>query len=224
MPALAKILRPAMRFKLLYLLDDEGLYFIKSKYYPFITRLFSRLALKLGDGYLCIGKFQRDLLLEILNEKEPNVHISFNGIEMSRFQLLRKNEPDLNSHNILFIGNGPDGWRIWYKGLDILIKGFKKLVNDFPDSTLTIIGDWDSNIQNKLLSTFNDFQKSRVLFTGPQKNIYNFLKDKSLYVHIARGEAWGISVTEAMAAGIPALVSSLTGAAEIVAKVSGDLI
>ncbi len=45
-----------------------------------------------------------------------------------------------------------------------------------------------------------------------------------MYFHIARGEAWGISVTEAMLAGLPAIVSNETGSKEVVAKVDQNLI
>ena len=38
-------------------------------------------------------------------------------------------------------------------------------------------------------------------------------------MHLARGEGWGVAILEAMAAGIPAIVSEWTGAAEAVEQV-----
>jgi glycosyltransferase involved in cell wall biosynthesis len=50
-------------------------------------------------------------------------------------------------------------------------------------------------------------------------DIYSVLPQASLYLHLARGEAWGVAILEAMAAGLPAIVSEWTGAAEAVEQV-----
>ena len=47
--------------------------------------------------------------------------------------------PNLNSHNILLIANGPDSN---HKGLDLLVKAFVKIKKKWPDAELNIAGKW----------------------------------------------------------------------------------
>ncbi len=224
MPALAKIIWKRKKVKLIYLLDNEGLYFISSKYYSFITRFFSIQALNRADAFICIGYFQGEMLRGLIHRTNNKLFITFNGIEKNRLNELLQIEPDLESNNIVFIGNGPDGWRVWYKGLDILVEVFKELSDQYKNAKLTIVGIWSEATQNILTKNLTEEIKAKIDFVGEQISLVPFLKTASICVHPARGEAWGISVTEAMAAGLPTLVSDLTGSAEAVSKVTEDLI
>ena len=67
-------------------------------------------------------------------------------------------------------------------------------------------------------------QSDRVRFLGYKRDISLCLSESSLYVHLARGEAFGISILEAMLAGVPCIVSELTGAREVVEQVDPRLI
>lgn len=224
MPALAKFIHIFKKIKLVYLLDDEGLYFIKSNFYPPLTRIFAISALKYADGIICVGEFQSNLSSEILKKNEPLKKTTFNGVSEIRLSRLENIVPDLQTRNILFIGNGPGTWRTWYKGLDLMIKAFGRIHQDFPEATFTIVGDWDKDAKYELLAILHQEAANKVYFTGRVSNLDDIMKNKSIYLHVARGEAWGITVTEAMAAGIPTIVSDITGAAEVVRKVSEDLV
>lgn len=224
MPALAKILWFYKKLKLIFLLDDEGLYFIESNFYSARTRYFAFKALQLADGFICIGQFQYNILHKLIHPDNNRVVISFNGIAEKRLEDLLLVKPDLESKHLIFIGNGPSGWRTWYKGLDLLIAAFQHIHGNYPDAFLTIIGNWDEETQQDLTKGLGQKVKDRIKFTGVVSNYNRYLNTASLYVHPARGEAWGISVTEAMAAGIPALVTNLTGTAEAVLQVSGELV
>jgi glycosyltransferase involved in cell wall biosynthesis len=59
---------------------------------------------------------------------------------------------------------------------------------------------------------------------GHKSKIEDYLTNYSLCVHCGRGEAWGISINETMAAGIPTIVSEWTGAKDAVIKVDTKLI
>jgi glycosyltransferase involved in cell wall biosynthesis len=76
-----------------------------------------------------------------------------------------------------------------------------------------------AEIQKKFSSVVNQID-----FVGKSDNLTKYLSKSSLYLHCARGEAFGISVIEAMAAGVPPIVSEWTGAKEVVSQVSDMLI
>ena len=206
--------------RLIYLLDDEGLYFLYSKYYPKLTRIFAMRALKYANGYICIGNFQTEICRKLVSVSDVKIQTSFNGIDSIRMENLLSICPDLNTHNLVFIGNGPSGWRLWYKGLDIMVSAFKKVREIFPDTTFTIIGNWDFTVRDNVLNSLSKNDKENIFFTGESADFKSLLEKCSLYIHSARGDAWGISVTEAMVAGLPAIVSKITGTAEVVGKVS----
>jgi glycosyltransferase involved in cell wall biosynthesis len=182
----------------------------KTKKTSIIKRFLFKKLLGLLDGALCGGKFEEKLLNE-LNTKIPR-RIVYPFVSNERLNVLKKLLPSLEGEEILFIGNGPD---FYYKGLDILIDSFVELKKKFPSLKLNIVGKWKVKKEWKIKG---------VIFHGEKKNIVPYLSKSSLYLHLGRGEAFGVTILEAMCAGIPAIVSNLTGAMEIVKKVDEDLI
>jgi glycosyltransferase involved in cell wall biosynthesis len=125
---------------------------------------------------------------------------------------------------LLFIGNcnGP-AWGAWYKGVDLLLETFKIAESHIPGLTLDIVGDWDESSQAMLRSKSGTTGLA-VTFLGRLSDVRTKLAESALYVHLARGDAFPISVLEAMLAGVPTLVSEQTGTREAVARVDDRLV
>ncbi len=105
------------------------------------------------------------------------------------------------------------------KGQDILIRAMAHLVHTRGVKNLhaTIIGAGDS--RDFLESLVRDLTVSdQVSFAGAQERPYiqEHLRDFDLLVQPSRYEGFGITVIEAMAAGIPVLVSDVDGPMEII--------
>ena len=160
------------------------------------------------DGGICTSHFEDDLLKYFHPKIKSKIVYPF--IRPERFERFGKISPNLNTKNILFIGNQD----FYYKGLDLLIDSFRVIKKKHPDSNLYVLGD---------ISIKKSWNFEGVHFEG-KKEIEPYLKKCSLYVHPGRGEAFGIAVVETMLAGIPALVSNRTGSKEFVQKVSKNLI
>ncbi|HLP12583.1 MAG TPA: glycosyltransferase family 4 protein [Flavobacteriales bacterium] len=209
--------------KLIALLDNETLYFIDSGYYKKRTKNALVRLIKKYDGIISAGKMEADLARKYAG---PNAIVKqiFNGIEDKRLSKLLSIQPNTNSNNILFIGNIGAGWRSWYKGFDILLKSFEIAWQNNSLLHLQLIGLIDSTYLDELTREFAPKSKVNIDYIGYTSELDKYLTQSSLYLHPARGEAWGISVTEAMAAGIMPLVSNLTGSQEAVAKVDPDYI
>ncbi len=58
--------------------------------------------------------------------------------------------------------------------------------------------------------------EGRVVFLGETLNVYRILKGSDVYVHSVLSEGFGLSVVEAMAAGLPVVVSDIESLREVV--------
>lgn len=209
--------------KTVALLDNETLYFIDSGFYPEKTRKSFISLIKTYDGIISAGKMEADLAKKYASPKTIVKQI-FNGINDKRLNDLLKLTPSLSDYNIVFIGNIGAGWRSWYKGVDLLFESFELAWKQNNFLKLQLIGDWDMDYFNELVNRYAPESKLSIQCIGFTNQLDAYLKNASLYLHPARGEAWGISVTEAMAAGIMPLVSNYTGSQEVVANVDTSYI
>ena len=217
------MLRPGQRVAAL--LDDETLFFLKAGRYPKRTQRFLRSALEMYDALICVGSFQEMLAQELLSEtgRNPAILKIASGFPAGRATTLGSVTPLLESRRVIFIGNGEGGWRGWYKGLDLLLDVFVQVSLDFDDATLDIVGSWSGEYLASIWPVTRG-QSDRVRFLGHKRDISPCLSESALYVHLARGEAFGISILEAMLAGVPCIVSEWTGAREVVEQVDPRLV
>jgi len=172
-----------------------------------LEKLMSRL-----DGAVCVGRFEESLLKRHYMGPIERVDVF---IEKNFHKKLLALNPKLIEKKVLFIGNGPD---IYYKGVDLLIE----VARENPNVKFTVVGGFFENFLAK-----NPIPKN-VKFIGKvnmnSDRMSKIIGNNALYVHLGRGEAFGITVLEAMAAGLPCIVSELTGAKEAVGAVNPDLI
>jgi glycosyltransferase involved in cell wall biosynthesis len=174
-------------------------------------KLFKFLIKKL-EGVICVGKFEEELLKNFHPKHHKKVDIF---VEKDWHSKLLKLNPNPNKKRIIFIGSGPD---YYYKGIDLLLK----VASELKDFEFIVIGDaW-----SKFINNFKNKMPLNLNFVGKRNHeeIYKILKEGGIYLHLGRGEAFGIAIIEAMSAGIIPIVSNLTGAKESVEKVNKDLV
>lgn len=207
--------------RLINIFADPRLYYLYNKFYfndkknkikkyPFLKRAVSIYLLKKLDGVLCVGNFVKNYFQKF-NKKTP-IKIVYSFVSSKMIKKLKKITPNLQSKNIIFVGNGPD---FNYKGLDLLICIFKKLLIKYPELKLYILGQWDIK---------KEWKYKNIYFTGIQHDIMPYLKNSSLMIHLGRGDTFPVSTLEAMNAGIPVLVSKDTGTKEIVSMIKKNFI
>jgi len=211
--------------KLVAIMGSHTLYFLHTgKYAPSTKKAFIKL-FRLYDAFICEGPVQYELLNNFLGkDHKVKVYKIFNGSPEIRFNKLIRTQPNLEKLNILTIGAIPNQNRMHYKGIDLMLAAFARIKPFFPGLTFTIVGEYDAALIEKLLEEHCKNYRQDVIFSGQSNDLSICLQDACLYLHTARGEAWGISVTEAMAAGVPPIISEWTGSKEAVAKVSEELI
>lgn len=97
------------------------------------------------------------------------------------------------------------------KSIDLMIRAFIKSFDDKEDYELRIVGD------GECLSLFkNKYQNHKnITFTGPifGNHLVNEYHNASAFILPSSFEPWGLVVNEAMASGLPVIVSDQVGAA-----------
>ena len=103
------------------------------------------------------------------------------------------------------------------KGQDLLIEAVARLVNEGLDIKVDFIGDGKSDKFLKQMAEQKGISRA-VTFLGSRTReyIYTHLCDYNLFVQPSRKEGFGLTIAEAMAAGVPVLVSDRPGPKEVV--------
>lgn len=178
-----------------------------------IKKLILNYFLKQVDGFVCHGNWQAELLTKWMpNAKKVVVYTPI--LPKVYNELNDGTIPNLSSHNLLTIGNE----RVKYKGLDISIDAFKIIKSKYKDAKLTVIGKQKKEVIEKYKNI------GGLKFQGSVPSLFPYIKDSALYIHPSRGEAFGLSIVEAMLGGLPAIVSKDTGAKVFVEKLGKEFI
>lgn len=210
--------------KIVINLGSHTLYFIYAHRFSKFTEWIHIQALKRCDALICEGNMAGELVKSILKEKHPKLYTVFMGIPNEHYPAHNDIRLNLESKNILFMGNVPEESRLWYKGVDLMIDAFRIALKQDRTITFTIVGDWGKSLIDKLVANLDENTKKAIYFTGATDDLGKYTKTSSLYLHCARGEAFGITILIAMARGLPPIISEWTGAKEVVEQVDKQLI
>ena len=176
------------------------------------------------DALVCEGEMAVDIAHRLLGDRCPPTYETFIGTPAERQEALADVEPDLEGRRILFIGSGPGDFRLHYKGLDLMIDAVVIAAASNPAIEFDILGEWESRIVAAMTARVPAAIRPRIRFRGRVREIAEWLRRASLYLHCARGDAFPTATIEAMSAGVSPLVSEWTGTKGIVAEVSDRLI
>lgn len=101
------------------------------------------------------------------------------------------------------------------KNLTLLIKAFNQVCRDFPQAQLLIVGDGpDKKRLQKLVSFLNINQA--VEFCGWQDDLASYYKTSDLFVVTSISEGYNRTIVEAMACGLPVVMTNVGLADEVV--------
>jgi glycosyltransferase involved in cell wall biosynthesis len=208
--------------KIITLFSDPRLYYLekgirfnlkknKLEKYPLWRKIVASKLLNQLDGAIFIGEFSEEIFKKLTKNKIPSMNIPGYVSERTS-QRLKKAKVNSNTHNILFIGHGPD---YYVKGIEPMIESFKEIQKEYINANLYILGKWEG-IKDK-------WKGPGIHWEGTQ-DIIKYIEKSSLSIHLGRGESFGINILETMLAGIPTICSADTGAKEVVGKVDPNWI
>lgn len=177
--------------------------FIKGRFYRILTAAMQRLATHI----ICVSEYQRSFLT-----RTHNVTVIPNGNPQLFVSKLKPNPTEaFGRKHILMLGSLKE-----YKS----VPEFVKLANEMPEYKFTIvINDLPYNI--KKFFREKNLTISRNLMVYPQQiDVTPFYNNASLVLNLSDKtkfiETFGLTAIEAMAAGLPVIVPTVGGIAEIV--------
>jgi glycosyltransferase involved in cell wall biosynthesis len=199
-------------------LTVHGSIFYKTVNKPGLAAIFEN-SLEKADVIVAVGPNLKDNILEKFPHLNPKLKTIYNFVDTDFFRPktqnafpLSKNDPD-KPFQILTIANLRHT-----KGIDTLIDAVKLLDEDM-NIQLSIIGrlDDEPDFKNKIIAKIKSLDLNSIKLLGPKnrKEILHWMHKSDGFVLPSRKEAFGISLIEAMASGLP-VVSTKSGGPEII--------
>ncbi len=166
-----------------------------------------------------VGDGTRDILVRALPHHAGKISLAPNPVSFEQ----PRPEPVTELRRWLFLGG-----LIPRKGVNWLIEAFAKCRAEDPTLTLTIVGDGESGPALRHRAEELDLRDS-VTFVGSvgPEDALRMMREHDLLVHPSRWESFGVTVVEAVAAGMPVLVTRCGGPEETLAGIeaaAGELV
>lgn len=140
-----------------------------------------------------------------------------NGIEIKEQS---RNNVQNDNINVLFVGNL---YQQPAKGVDILLKAWKKVVEKIPSARLQIIGDGDIGAYEEYVRQLQISNSTK--FFGKQINLENYYEQASLFVLPSRREGMSNALLEAMMHELPCIATDISGNQDLIQNgVNGILV
>lgn len=166
-----------------------------------------------------VGEELRQALIEAFPHHAARIVVVPNAISFGS----PREQPVTQLRRWIYVGS-----LIPRKGVDILLDAFARVRADDPNVTLTMVGG------GKMLPQLVEAARrlgvaDAVTFTGPvtPDESLRLMREHDLLVHPSRHETFGVTVVEALASGIPVLVTRCGGPEQTLAGIeeeAGELI
>lgn len=185
----------------------------------FWSRLFRKYILKKADYIVCVSEGSKSDLISNFGINKKIIKTIYNPCDVSKIKLMMNDSADysfeFDSLNyIIAIGSFRKPKGHWH-----LIKAFSRVLNDYPDLKLVILGDGEyRNKYSELISNLK-IPLDKVIMPGFLSNPYPILKKSKLFVFSSIYEGFGNVIIESMACGVPVLCTDCNyGPREILYK------
>ncbi|MFH0737387.1 MAG: glycosyltransferase family 4 protein [Candidatus Micrarchaeota archaeon] len=166
------------------------------------------------DGFLVYGAYGMELL-ERLGVKAPAriIYPFISEASMGRFASVK---PALGSNNITIVATSDPH----NKGLDLLFLAMKKVSERYPDARLKIV----TRLGEAEIASVEGYDPARITILRDVPDMAEVFRSCALYVQPSRGDMFPVSALEALASGVPNIVSIENGAKDVVAKIDPGMV
>lgn len=152
-----------------------------------------KFVFKSASGFICVSEGVANEVKNLINEKEIPVEVVYNPVKFKKVSPLKQTykKPILVTASRLET----------VKGVDVLVEVFVKYFKAH-EGTLLILGE--GSLKKPLLKKVQDHNLSKkILFLGEIDFPQEYMASANAYVSMARSEAFGVSLIEALSLGLP---------------------
>ncbi|MEW6003491.1 MAG: glycosyltransferase [Nitrospirota bacterium] len=186
-----------------------------------------RVLSRFTDSIVCVSEDVKQSMIKNQKISPERITVIYNGVDTDRFC------PDLEKRKAFRkkIGIKQDAPVVGIvarltpvKDHSTLLKAFSELSKANKDAVLLIVGDGE--LRNKLEHETEELGlRDRVLFLGERRDTPELLNAMDIFVLSSLSEGHNVSLLEAMATGIPTVVTSVGGNQEVILdRVTGYLV
>ncbi|MFJ6216225.1 glycosyltransferase [Streptomyces sp. NPDC092296] len=167
-----------------------------------------------ADAFLCVSPWLRDRLAQSFPEYEEKFQVVPNAVDLAAVP--QRPEPVRELRRWLFVGNLAPA-----KGVPLLLTAFAAAVADNPRLELTLVGPGNAEAVRRRAGELGIGHQ--VVVHGPvdPAEVFGLMHDHDLLVHPSKFETFGMTVVEAVATGMPVLVTRCGGPEQTMAGLEG---
>lgn len=176
-----------------------------------------KYSLLIARAIIAISEGMQNEIINNYKIPKSKIHVVPNGVDVSRFVLLNsatyrdeiRSSLCLNSDDVLINFTAHEFKR---KGLEYVIQAMAKLNN--RKLYLVVVGRDDNKPFLKLINDMNMTEK--IFFVEETRCVERYYSASDLFVFPTFYEPFGLVIVEAMANGLPVIVTKSAGAAELI--------
>lgn len=215
---LAKLLK--IRLKLIHTVHDTRIYYNIRKKDIYIEKIF------VSDIIAISESVKKEIIQKKINQNK--IEVIYNSIDLNKFNKCRQLKDDrLKDKDEFIVGNiarlVPEK-----KGQDVLIKAIGILKNKYPNIKCLLVGgevgEKKVNLEKLKNLAISNGVADNIHFLGKIQDVTPILAKLDVFVLPSIYEGFGISLIEAMAAGLPCIASNIDGPQEIIQKYGGGIL
>lgn len=181
-----------------------------------VSKPLVKMIVRNSDACIAYGTRAKEYL-ESLGAESKKIFISFNTTDINRYRILsgkyRKSKSSIkkkmnlgDKYIIMYYGQ-----LIHRKGVDLLIDAYERVKNQYKVASLLIVGSGTLETEYKRI-VYRRKLKDVVFIKDPGDiKVCKYYAISDLFILPSREEVWGLVVNQAMASGLPIVVSDVSG-------------
>lgn len=190
-------------------------------------KMSARISAYLSSNTVCVSSAVRDTLVNVYGFPPSKTVVIFNGVSTLTFAPSKtkgavvRASLDVGPEEFLLVCTAR---LVAEKGVDVVIRALSQVLRQGVACKCVILGD--GPLKEKLLQKVNsEGFGDHVFFEGFQQDVRPYLQAGSAFILTSHTEGLAISILEAMACGLPCIVTDVGGSAEAVKnRVTGFVI
>lgn len=157
-----------------------------------------------ADKIVTVSSFNKGYLLKLVEDKSK-IAVIYNGFSPELFYPIEKSKArkkiNLQEKERICVSVGN---LVKIKGYDYLIKAFKKLVEDYDEVSLFIVGSGSCHLRlNRIIRDLDLEEKVHLVGAKPHNEIVNWINSADLLVISSLREGAPVVLLEALSCGVP---------------------
>ncbi|MFF2960807.1 glycosyltransferase family 4 protein [Streptomyces sp. NPDC057963] len=194
----------------------EHVTFLKKIFAQPAARALYRDVLVRADAFLCVSTYLRDQVATEFPDLAHKLQVVPNVIDFDAFSPGCEYSPSLLKW--LYVGR-----LIKHKGVRELLEAFALVAEKEPLATLTMVGS--GALEEELLTRAQELEiadRFRILPPVAPDEVDGLMHQHDLLVHASKVETFGMTIVEAVAAGLPVLVTRSFGPEETLSGIESE--